>query len=106
MNDINLGGHNWIPIGNIYNPFKGTFNGNGKTISNMLINDKISAQQDLGLFGNAFGSADNPVVIKNFKFINPVIDIQLTLNSATYMGLLCGSIDTFQSVMSLLVMVS
>ena len=95
MNDINLGGHNWIPIGSLYNPFRGTFNGNGKTISNMLINDKIYAQQDLGLFGNAFGSADNPVVIKNFKFINPVIDIQLTLNSATYMGLLCGSIDTF-----------
>lgn len=28
----------WVPIGNINNAYKGTFDGNGKTISNLYIN--------------------------------------------------------------------
>lgn len=34
---INLSSRNWVPIGNTEHPFKGNFNGNGKTITNMKV---------------------------------------------------------------------
>ncbi len=49
-NDIDLSGYpNWEPIGTLANPFTGTFNGNGHTISNLTINRP--AQDNVGLFG-------------------------------------------------------
>ena len=38
----------WAPIGNETNKYKGTFDGNGKTISNLYIN---ASQENMGLFG-------------------------------------------------------
>ena len=46
-NNINLS--NWTPIGNKSRQFKGTFKGNGHTISNMQILDRSEAYT--GLFG-------------------------------------------------------
>ncbi|WP_017754354.1 immunoglobulin-like domain-containing protein [Calidifontibacillus oryziterrae] len=48
--DIDLEGYaNWIPIGDATNPFTGKYNGNGKTISNLTIND--GTLEYVGLFG-------------------------------------------------------
>ena len=48
----NIGGQSvsWTPIGNSSNEYTGTFDGNGKTIENLYINNTTSAN-DQGLFG-------------------------------------------------------
>ena len=59
MNNIDLSkicseeeGDSWTPIGNSEeNAYTGTFNGNGKTIENLYINNTTS-EEDQGLFGN------------------------------------------------------
>ncbi len=68
--DLNLGGMDWndYMIGSPTNPFKGTFDGNGKYISNFKFNVPVGDYKeangnelDLGLFAAAGGDA----VIKN-----------------------------------------
>ena len=39
----------WLPIGDVGNPFSTTFNGNNRTISNLIINNQQS--DDIGFFG-------------------------------------------------------
>ena len=46
--DIDLGGKEWAPIGGYYHCFKGTFDGDGHTVSNFTIN---SPDTCIGLFG-------------------------------------------------------
>ena len=53
----------WTPIGNKSKPFKGTFNGNDKTISNLYINTTADV---IGFFG---GAAEGGC-IKNITFDN------------------------------------
>ncbi len=48
MNDLNLNGQEWTPLGNSSTPFKGKFYGNGHRISNIYIN---ATKDDQGLFG-------------------------------------------------------
>ena len=69
--DLDMGNHPWTPIGNIatpinneyigkesgYNLFKGTFNGNGKTISNLNIKCSTDSSTGSGLFGVVGGGA-------------------------------------------------
>lgn len=51
VNNINLSGSEWTPIGNSWtNAFCGTFDGNGKTISGMTINN-ATANGHAALFG-------------------------------------------------------
>ena len=67
MNDLDLSaygkdyddGKGWTPIGNTYTqPFKGIFDGNGKTITELYINQ--SGQSHVGLFGSiSRGTAKN-----------------------------------------------
>lgn len=47
--NIDLGGKEWTPIGTSGKPFSGTFEGSGKTISNLVINQPVKS--DVGLFG-------------------------------------------------------
>ena len=47
-NDLDLNGKNWIPVNN----FKGTFDGNGKTVSNF----KVTAGAYAGFFGKTEGT--------------------------------------------------
>src|SRR6516225_2330720 len=47
--NIDLSGVNFTPIGSLVNPFTGTFNGNGYTISNLSIN--LPSTSHVGLFG-------------------------------------------------------
>ena len=58
----------WTPIGNSGNNYQGTFDGNGKTISNLYINaisENIGITCDAGFFGYATGGS-----IKNITFDN------------------------------------
>ena len=48
-NDINLDGQEWTPIGTSDNPFKGTFDGAGHTISGLVISGE--GKSNIGLFG-------------------------------------------------------
>ena len=52
----------WVPIGNSNKTYEGTFDGNGKTISNLYIN---ASQKYMGLFGCTYQST-----IKNLTFEN------------------------------------
>ena len=69
VNDVDLAGENWAPIGNAANPFTGTMEGNGYTISNMRIdvntenfNEFLCIPKspnydiDLGFFGKTVGA--------------------------------------------------
>jgi len=62
--DIVLGGaYNWLPIGNDTNPFRGNFNGNGHTISDLIINRPT--ETNIGLFGRMQGVSTNLAVVRN-----------------------------------------
>ena len=60
--DIDLGGaeNPWTPIGTAENPFKGTLDGNGHTVSGLHIND--GAKDDQGLFGVNAGTIESLTV--------------------------------------------
>ncbi|OAB34019.1 cadherin-like beta sandwich domain-containing protein [Paenibacillus glacialis] len=70
-NDIDLSsyrsndeGKGWTPIGVVNNSFKGTFNGNGKTISNLYINRPTADYQAL------FGFIERTASISDVNLIN------------------------------------
>ena len=62
-NDIDLGSRLWTPIGKEKATFQGVFDGNGKTISNLLINN--SNLCDAGLFGFTTNGEIKNVTVKN-----------------------------------------
>ena len=51
--------HKWTPLGNANNPFEGVFDGNGKHITNILVNETTLPL--VGMFGQTRGAT-----IKNF----------------------------------------
>ena len=53
QNNINMSNIPWTPIGDINKEFRGTFNGNGKTISNLLV--EVSDSDDNSLVAGLFG---------------------------------------------------
>jgi len=56
-------GSGWTPIGNNSNPFKGNFDGNGKAVSNLYIDD--DGLDFAGLFGSLSGGTVNNIVVEN-----------------------------------------
>ena len=52
--DNNDSNGNWMPIGSASNPFTGTFEGNGYTISNLSV--ILPSQNEIGLFGRTMNS--------------------------------------------------
>ena len=72
----NLGELSWVPIG-VGNAYTGTFDGSGKTISNLYIK---AEKQEAGLFGYTFQST-----IKNLTFENANVT-----NTELYTGILVG----------------
>jgi len=61
MNDLNLDNQEWTPIGNTEKyPFRGTFDGNGKTISNLSISS-------VGDYPGLFGVLGDKACIKNLN---------------------------------------
>ena len=72
--DINLDNHPWTPIGTKANPFVGTFDGNGKTISGLNLTTTGAAHE--GLFGYVISST-----VKNFTVDGGItIDVSKTAN--------------------------
>ena len=77
-NDIDLGGAEWTPIGDFLNSelytyaFKGTFDGNGKKVSNF----KITKPQ---IYAGFFGLANN-ATIKNLTVENFNVNIEYAAN--------------------------
>ena len=63
--DVNLSAtrsaNNWEPIGTTANPFKGTFDGDGYTISNLV----VEGENYVGLFGYADNATIKNVTINN-----------------------------------------
>ena len=68
----------WVPIGNSNKLYQGTFDGNGKTITNLYIN---ANQKYVGLFGYTYQST-----IKNLTFENANVT-----NTNSYAGVLVGN---------------
>ena len=68
--DINLDNHPWTPIGTEANPFVGTFDGNGKTISGLNLTTTGAAHE--GLFGYVTSST-----VKNFT-VDGVVTINVS----------------------------
>lgn len=116
QNDIELS-QSWTPIGMVDRPFKGTFEGNGFTISNVKIDGSYTYQ---GLFGytngatisnlniagefySAFSSQDELYVgvlvgnavntqIINCE-INAILNNELTISNKTTFGSVAGRLD-------------
>ena len=68
MNDIDLYGSNWTPVGNVNDyptvTFKGTFDGQNHVISNLTASDDAAVYAAAGLFGSITGTVKN-VTLKN-----------------------------------------
>jgi|GEM_PF-1189509 len=90
VDDINLSGEEWIPIGNV-NYFTGIFDGQGYVIHNMVINGN---QQYTGLFGRVDGAH-----IINVGIDSGCIDINFGGQfGAAYAGGICGFAVSFSGV--------
>jgi hypothetical protein len=81
--DIDLQDIAWVPIGSAGKPFKGSFDGNGKKISNLYIMKDTSYN---GLFGNSDSGNLENVTLEN---VNILISTPDTVNYA-YTGSLAG----------------
>ena len=81
------GGAGWSPIGGQYSA---TFEGNGRTISNLHINRSTSGSDDwVGLFSGLLGPGG---VIRSVGLLNPNITAATpTSNDVTYAGALVGN---------------
>lgn len=68
--NVDLGLISWMPIGTRSNPFTGSFNGGGYTVSNLTI-DQNTSDNNYGMFGYLTGA-----VVSNFKLANVSIDVK------------------------------
>lgn len=85
--DIDLDLQEWTPIGNNSNPFRGNFNGQNHTISNLKVTDSDYA----GLFGALSSkTATQTLTVSNLN----IADVQIE-NAATG-GALAGYIRTYK----------
>ena len=64
MNDVDLKGFEWTPIGTEANPFQGTFDGQGKTVKNLVVTGNNS---NVGLFGNTNSGEIKNLTVENAK---------------------------------------
>ncbi|MBO5204074.1 MAG: collagen-like protein [Clostridia bacterium] len=69
--NIDLANEEWTPIGTDSNRFKGTFDGNGYTVSNLRVSD--AKARGAGLFGYVFSEGNDLSVIKNVNIVNAEI---------------------------------
>lgn len=83
VNDIDLGNHQWIPIGLSNIKFSGTFDGNGKAITGFNINTVSS-----GAYG-LFGYIQNATV-RNF-YIDGSVTVNVPEGSEIHVGVIGSS---------------
>ena len=65
--DLDLAGVTWTPIGTSANPFKGTFDGNGKVIKNLTV--LMAGKSNVGLFGETRDGEIKDVTVENAKVV-------------------------------------
>ena len=73
----------WTPIGDYNNPFTGSFDGNGKTISNVKVSGDINSA---GLFGVILGT-ESKIAVQNVRLQNVSIN---TTNANLFAGAVVG----------------
>ena len=61
--DIDLGGTDWTPLGNVSAPFTGTLYGNGYAIHNLFCTNSLSGADYRGLFGSTSGAVIESVSV-------------------------------------------
>ena len=61
--DLDLAGVTWMPIGTSSAPFKGTFDGNGKTVKNLEV--LMGGKSNVGLFGYTTDGAVKNLTVEN-----------------------------------------
>jgi len=93
VNDINLAGINWDPIGSEDEPFTGSFDGDGYTISNLTIDRP--GEDYVGLFSVIQG-----VSVEDYEFEGKVFDLNIVLGTegikgGNYVGAVAGKIETY-----------
>lgn len=85
MNDIDLSGVNWNPIGINSAPFTGHLDGNGHKISNLTIDtSNYTNRSSFGLFGYISFATFEDLVIEDFEFTSENIE------KTYYVGALAG----------------
>lgn len=82
--DLVLQDAGWYPIGTEKNPFTGTFDGNGKTVSDFRLIDTDRTQQ--GFFGNVGGKG----VVRN---LNVSGTVEISGNSGDMIGGIAGFVE-------------
>ncbi|MCL1921260.1 MAG: leucine-rich repeat domain-containing protein [Kiritimatiellaeota bacterium] len=106
MKNLDLSGREWVPIGVINNAptsgFRGTFDGNRKTISNMTIHEDdldynayVNSLLTYGLFGG-LRDYNGPIVIKDVVLANVDMDIAVAAGAGMntyYAGGIVGNIS-------------
>ena len=88
---------NWTPIGNSDNMYQGTFDGNGKTISNLYIN---ATYWDIGitLFAGFFGYTDAGGSIKNITFDNAKVKSIDDYRTGILVGIAASCIENIKTL--------
>ena len=86
LNDIDLEGRYWVPIGTLV-AFDKNFDGRGHTISNM----RIEGSTDLGLFASVLGTIGVSVTISNVSIVDSTITYYHTSNYS-YCGFVAGRV--------------
>ena len=82
----------WTPIGNDAHQYIGTFDGNGKTIKNLYINNTTSSE-DQGLFGYLGTSGDNKGTVQNLTVEGSVSSTVANSNVGGVVGLNSGNVE-------------
>ena len=82
----NLKELSWVPIGTANKPYKGTFDGNNKTITNLYIK---TAHNDVGFFCMIMGATIQDLIFDNAKVEN----VSTTYTMALCTGILAGGSD-------------
>ena len=87
----------WTPIGSLKQPFTGSFDGDGHSITGMSItfdsDDKSIGAPYLGLFGYVKGTADKKAEIKNLTLTGKLNITENYRNSYAYSGGLVGAAE-------------
>ena len=90
MNDIDLSDYGgWPSIGGMTYRFKGFFDGNGNTISNLFINNNSS-----WYYNGLFGSITESAIIQNLCLAN------VNINGGSYTGGIAGDVSTNSSIIN------
>ncbi len=102
MNDIDLAGEEWNPIGNNPNSvsdqgsFNGTFDGNGHTISGLKIYYEEESEERIGTYLGLFSRIGSNGVVKNLTVSGELTvldtDDELSVNVGAIAGVNHGSI--------------